>query len=222
MEGHPDSWVRAGKLRLLEAKGTGVIEEETKEGTLATVQVSETLDGVESPEAREAERDSAPPRMRLFVSYAHDDEKKIRKLSKHLTILGQRGYIQTWQDTELIAGEDWRERILEELDDADIVLLVYSTNSRASEFIQTIEGPEAVKRAKEKAQPCTLIVVPLDRNDWDQNSSLEQELKTLQAATWNAKAIQDFTPQSKGWLQVEQAIRKAVEARRERPGMRGE
>ena len=83
------------------------------------------------------------------------------------------------------------------------------------EFIQQTEAPDAVKRAKDKDQPCTLIVVPLDRNDWDKNSSLEQELKTLQTATWNAKAIQDFTPQSKGWLQVEQAIRKAVEARRE-------
>ncbi|MFM9961971.1 MAG: COR domain-containing protein, partial [Planctomycetaceae bacterium] len=78
LDEHPDSWVRVGKLRRLEAKGTSETEEETKEGELATVHVTETLDGVESPQAREADRETAPPRLRLFVSYAHKDAKKIR------------------------------------------------------------------------------------------------------------------------------------------------
>ncbi|MDH3659960.1 MAG: hypothetical protein OEU92_08020 [Alphaproteobacteria bacterium] len=128
LEGHPDSWVGVGRLRKLEEKGREETDETTREGDLATVNVSETLDHVESREARAAERPDAPQRMRLFVSYAHDDEKKIAPLSKHLTILGRRGYIQTWQDTQLIAGEDWEDRILEELGRADIVLLLYSTS----------------------------------------------------------------------------------------------
>ncbi len=213
LDEHPDSWVPAVKLRKLEAKGTRETEEVTKESELATVNVTETLDGVESPQAREADRETAPPRMRLFVSYAHDDAKKIRPLSKHLTILGQRGYIQVWQDTQLVAGEEWEDRILEELDRAAIVLLLYSTNSRASSFIQKIEAPQAVKRAQDK-RACTLIVVQLDRKDWDANVALEQELKKFQAATWNAKPVVDFKPQSKGWQEVERSIRDAVELRR--------
>ena len=214
MEGHPDSWVRAGKLRLLEAEGTRETKEETRDGELATVNVTATLDGVESQEAREADWASAPPRMRLFVSYAHDDARLIRPLSKHLTILGERGYIQTWQDTQLVAGEDWKDRILDELGQADIVLLLYSTASRASNFIQQTEAPEAVKRAKAKEQPCTLIVVPLDRKDWDASVPLEGDLKAFQTATFNAKPVREFSPQAKGWQEVEHSIRKAVELRR--------
>ena len=219
MEDHRDSWVRAGKLRLLEEKGTKEVEEETKDGELATVMVTETLDGIESPQARAADRESAPPRMRLFVSYAHDDEKKIRPLSKHLTILGERGYIQTWQDTQLVAGEEWKDRILEELARADIVLLFHSINSCASTFIQQTEAPEAVKRAQAGDNSCTLIVVPLDRKDWDKNVPLEQELKKFQTATWNAKPVLEYSPQRKGWQEVEHSIRKAVEPRRK--GMPG-
>lgn len=217
---HPDSWVRVGKLRKLEEKGTTETEEDTREGELATVRVSETLDRVESPEARAAERPDAPRRMRLFVSYAHDDAKQIAPLSKHLTILGRRGYIQVWDDRQLIAGEVWEDRILEELERADIVLLVYSNSSRASGFIQEKEGPRAVERAKSADGPCSLIVVPLDRDDWDDNAPLERDLKKLQTATWNAKPVLEFDPERKGWLEVEQSIRKAVELRRQEMGGR--
>lgn len=113
-----------------------------------------------------------------------------------------------------MAGEEWKDRILEELAEADIVLLLYSTASRASRFIQDVEAPEAVKRAIGGPKRCALIVVPLDRKDWDPNVPLEQDLKKLQTATWNAKPIMDFSPQGKGWQQVEQSIRKAVELRR--------
>ncbi|MFM9964950.1 MAG: TIR domain-containing protein [Planctomycetaceae bacterium] len=128
--------------------------------------------------------------------------------------MGQRGYIQAWQDTQLIAGEEWEDRILQELERADIVLLLYSTNSLASPFIQQIEAPQAVQRARDEQQACSLLVVLLDRKDWDENVALEQELKKFQAATWNAKPVLDFKPRSKGWLEVERSIRDAVELRR--------
>ncbi len=211
---HPDSRVRVGRLRKLEEKGTKETDEDTREGDLATVKVSETLNEVENPEARAADRPSGPPRMQLFVSYAHDDAKQIAPLSKHLTILGQRGYIQAWQDTQLVAGEEWKDRIFEELDRADIVLLLYSTASRESNFIQKEEAPRAVKRATNNKQPCTLIVVPLDRKDWDTSVKLEADLKKLQTATWNANPVLDFQPQRKGWLEAERSIREAVKLRR--------
>ena len=83
-----------------------------------------------------------------------------------------------------------------------------------TDFIQTVEAPEAVRRTKSTDQPCTLIVVPLDRKDWDATVELECELSTLQTATWNARPVTDFRPQAKGWLEVENSIRKAVKLRR--------
>ena len=103
-----------------------------------------------------------------------------------------------------------------ELDQADIVLLIYSTASRASDFIQDKEGPEAVRLSQSAA--CRLIVVPLDRKDWDDHAPLEQELKKLQTASWNAQPVLDFKTQAKAWLEVEEAIRKVVLTLRTTPG----
>jgi internalin A len=209
---HPDTWVSADKLRLLEEEGTKETVEQTKDKTLASVQVVPTLDTVESREARVADWPSAVPRQHLFISYAHEDARKIRPLSMHLTILSSRGYIQVWDDKQLIAGEEWEARIHEELDRADIVLVVYSTAARASQFIQTKEVPRVLERARQKK--CAIIVLPLDRKDWDTSHPLEVELKKYQTASWNAKPVLEFRPQSKGWQEVEQAIRKAVNRRR--------
>lgn len=219
LHGHAGSWVQAEKLRQLERNRTPETQELTKDSHLANVQVSEALDAVESREARAAANvGSAPPRMRLFVSYAHEDIVKVKRLSPHLTILGRRGYIQPWQDTQLVAGEQWRERIVEELRAADIVLMLYSTNSCASSFIQEVEAPLAVERALSSENPCTLIVVPLDRNEWDLTVALEERLRIFQTATWNAKPVLEFKPQRGGWHEVERSIRDAVELRRRQSG----
>lgn len=212
LSGHPDTWVSARKLRLLEDHKTAETLEETKEKELTVVKVTPTLNEVESQEARDASKPDAPKRLRLFVSYAHADARKIKSLGTHLKILGRRGYIQVWDDKQLVAGEEWEERIMAEMEQADIVLLIYSTASRASDFIQDKEGPLAVKLSQAKA--CRLIVVPLDRKDWDDQAPLEKDLKKLQTASWNARPVLDFTPQSKGWEEVEQAIRKVVETLR--------
>jgi internalin A len=217
LAGHPDSWVSMEKLRLLEREGLQDTREETKERALVKVEVSPTLDTTESKEARDAGSPGAPRPLRLFVSYAHADEKKLKgKLSPHLTILSRRGYIQPWEDKQLIAGEDWEERIMKELEEADIVLLIYSTHSRASEFVQQKEIPKALARANE--DQCALLVVPLDRKDWDEDFALEQQLSKRMTATWNAQPVLKFTPQADGWQEVEHSIRKAVQARRGRRG----
>lgn len=215
LAGHPDSWVSMEKLRLLEREKIPETREETKERALVKVEVSSTLDTTESKEARDAGSPGAPRPLRLFVSYAHADEKKLKgKLSPHLTILSRRGYIQPWEDKQLIAGEDWEERIMKELEAADIVLLIYSTHSRASEFVQKKEIPKALARANE--DQCALLVVPLDRKDWDEDFALEQQLSKRMTATWNAQPVLKFTPQADGWQEVEHSIRKAVQARRGR------
>ena len=212
----PEKWVEMADLRLAERDRDENIKVVVGAGTekkRVHVPVEKTLNDVESPEAREAEGPDAPRRMRLFVSYAHDDERRIKPLMTHLTILGTRGYIQAWNDKQLLAGEQWKERIVTELGAADLVLLIYSSASRASKFIQGTEGPLAVELAEKKG--CAVIVVPLDRKDWDETVPLEKALKALQTATWNAKPILDFRPPSRGWLEVEHAIRAAVLARRE-------
>jgi hypothetical protein len=78
-------------------------------------------------------------RMQLFISYAHLNEKEITPIKPHLTHLSQQGYIQVWQDRDLVAGEQWETGIKEALNKADLVLIFYTTAARVSKFVQETE-----------------------------------------------------------------------------------
>jgi signal recognition particle receptor subunit beta len=211
----PEKWVEMRELRRAEQE-----EDESIKVTVSDdpnvprvkVPVVKTLDTVESPEARVAEGPKAPVRMRLFLCYARADTKKLKPLSVLLTILGQRGYIQAWDDKQLVAGEELQERILAELGQADIVLMVRSHAWCASRFVQEMEVPEALRLRKEKG--CTVIVLPLDRETWDESVEVDRELKKFLTVTGNAQPVLSIQPPWKAWEQVEESIRKAVEARR--------
>jgi len=214
VEGHPGTWVKVEKLRRKERERTTEIEEETEDGAPVMVPVSATLDQVESDAATAAAGPTPPPRMRLFISYAHDNERELQPVRQHLTLLGQRGYIQTWHDRDLVAGENWETGILEELNRADIVLIFYTTKARISTFIQQTELPVSLDRSDRGE--CTVLWVPLERNDLLDGHPLEKRLKALQCATRDARPIFDFERPAKGWLEVEESIRRAVEKRREK------
>jgi internalin A len=211
----PAEWVRMKELRMAEREKDEVLKvtigQEPNERRL-TLPVGKTLDAVESPEARAAEGPTPPRRVRLFVSYAHADARKLKTLSTQLTILGRRGFIQPWEDKQLIAGEDWHERIMDELAAAEIVLLIYSDQSQASAYVQDKEIPKALVRMDEGK--CVLIPVPLDGAELDPANPQEQRLKKLMTATWNAKPVLKYARHADAWREVGRSIRATVEARR--------
>jgi hypothetical protein len=154
----------------------------------------------------------AETRMRLFISYAHPNEKELIPLRQHLTYLSQQGYIQVWNDRDLAPGEQFEDEITDALRRADIVLLFYTTAARISDFIQNTELPLA--RARSDAKQCTIVWVPLERSDLDESHPLERRLAKLACGTTDKRPVYDFDKEAKGWMEVEQAIRRAVEARR--------
>ncbi len=146
------------------------------------------------------------------ATHAHENEKELRPFRQHLTHLSQQGYIQVWHDRDLVPGEMWETGITDALQRADIVLIFYTTAARISDFIQQTELPTALARAD--AKQCTVLWVPMERNDLDAKHPLEHRLARIICATTDAQPIYDYDIVQKGWLQVEQSIRRAVEVRR--------
>ncbi|MFA7005239.1 MAG: COR domain-containing protein [Verrucomicrobiia bacterium] len=213
----PEKWVEMRELRMAERDKDETLKVTVgKEPDEKRIQlpVVETLNKVESEAARKAAGPDAEPRMQLFISYAHANEKELLPFRQHLTHLSQQGYIQVWHDRDLVAGEKWEKGIVEALNRADIVLLFYTTAARISKFIQEKELLISLDRA-DKSE-CMLIWVPLERNDLDKKHALEKRLSELQCATKDAQPIYEFETKPLGWLQVEQSIRDAVVKRRKR------
>lgn len=82
----------------------------------------------------------------LFISYAHSDEKLKIALVKHLEPLRRMKLIDTWHDGMLKAGDEWEQEISENLEMADIILLLVSIDFINSEYCYDIELEQALER----------------------------------------------------------------------------
>ena len=90
--------------------------------------------------------DPATPPVSLFYSYAHEDEALRDELRGHLKILERRGLLSSWHDREIKPGEDWHAKIDEELQMADLVLLLVSKDFIESDYIFGNELTVAMQR----------------------------------------------------------------------------
>jgi hypothetical protein len=95
--------------------------------------------------------------LKVFISYAREDEALREKLEKQLAILRRQGLIATWHDRKITAGREWAGRIAAELETADIILLLVSDEFLASDYIDEVE----VKRAMERHVAGEARVIPI-------------------------------------------------------------
>ena len=65
--------------------------------------------------------------VKVFVSYSHHDEEWRKALETHLSILKREGLVTVWTDRRILPGERWPEKISENLETADLILLLVSS-----------------------------------------------------------------------------------------------
>src|SRR3954467_8205178 len=90
----------------------------------------------------------ASPPYRVFYSYSHADIKMLEKLRKHMAMLRRQGLIAEWYDRAIEAGSEWRQEIEQELEAADVILLLVSADFLPSEFGYEEEMSRAIERAR--------------------------------------------------------------------------
>ncbi|MEX1330384.1 MAG: TIR domain-containing protein [Desulfobacterales bacterium] len=85
------------------------------------------------------------PPLKVFYSYAHEDEPLRDRIDEHLEILRRQNLIVGWHDRHIIPGTEWNRVISDQLLAADIVLLLVSKAFMASTYVNEVEIPEAMK-----------------------------------------------------------------------------
>ena len=96
--------------------------------------------------------------LKVFLSYASQDKPLVRELSRRL--VGE-GWIDTWQDEKsLLPGQDWRVKIEEAVEEADIVIICLSNQAVNKEGYVQKELRYAREIALEKPED-TIFLIPL-------------------------------------------------------------
>jgi internalin A len=101
---------------------------------------------------------------RLYISYAEEDEAFCKAFEKHIWPLQQRDKLIVWSKGKLIAGMETDEVQRQEMQKANIVVLLLSADYFYNRDIWNIELKEAMKRAE--LGECTLAVIVVRDCDW--------------------------------------------------------
>jgi internalin A len=142
--------------------------------------------------------------LKLFLSYSHKDEKHIDELRKWLKIMERQALIQPWYDRGISPGEKWKEEILHELQEADVIVCQISPDFLNSDFCVLAELDLAIRR-KEKGEialvgyilhTCAFGDIP--------------KLKSFQLAPRDCKPLRGWPDKHKYWQAVYESIKEAI------------
>lgn len=139
----------------------------------------------------------------VFFSYSHKDEELRDRLEVALATLKRQGLIETWHDRCLRVGDEFDPGIRQELERADIILLLVSPDFIASSYCYDVEMTRALER--HHAGQARVIPVILRACDWHPTP-----FGKLIAAPRDGKAIRSWPDLDEAFLDVAKKIREAL------------
>jgi hypothetical protein len=142
--------------------------------------------------------------LKLFYSYAHEDEQLREKLETALALLKRQQYIEGWHDRKIVAGKEWAGHIDAHLAEADIVLLLISPDFMASDYCTEVELKTALERHQRRLS--RVVPILLRPTDWETS-----DIAKLHGLPTNAQPITTWRNEDAAFTNVAQGIRKLVE-----------
>jgi hypothetical protein len=142
--------------------------------------------------------------LKVFCSYAHEDEVLCQQLYAHLRPLERQGLLALWHDRLIAAGTDWAEAIDVHLTTASLILLLISPDFFVSDYCYGIEMDTALKR--HQANEALVVPILLRPVDWT-----GVPFARLRALPTNAKPVTTWSNQDQAFADVVAGIRQVIE-----------
>lgn len=141
--------------------------------------------------------------VKLFISYSHKDEMYREALDSHLSLLKREKVIDSWHDRKLVGGQHWKTEISQNLNNADIVIVLISSDFIASDYCFENEMLTALERHEQNIS--FLIPVIIRPTDWS-----SAPFSKIQALPKDAIPISKWESADDAWLNVVKGIREVA------------
>ena len=144
---------------------------------------------------------------KVFISYAHRDEKYKNELLTMLAGLENQKIIKVWQDRRIDPGEEWYKAIRTAMKTCQLALLLVSQYFLASSFIRNEEIPTLLEQRINNG--LTVIPIIIRPCMWKRDPIL----KRLQALPRDGKPVASVSSPNKRdqiWADIVEAIEKRV------------
>lgn len=109
------------------------------------------------------------PQPTIFISYSHKDETEKNALVTQLGVLQNAGLIDLWVDDRIEAGGDWKAKIEQAINQAQVAILLITANFLTSKFILEKEVPRLLDRRQREGLvvfPVIARACPWDKVGW--------------------------------------------------------
>jgi len=148
------------------------------------------------------------PLAKVFFSYSHADEALRDQLERQLSLLKRQGTIEVWHDRRIGAGQELNTEIDLNLEEADIILLLVSSDFLASDYCYDREMMRALERHREGS--AIVIPVILRACTWH-----DAPFGKLMATPTDGRPVTQWPDRDQAFLEVANAIKAA--AKRTKP-----
>ena len=141
----------------------------------------------------------------VFISYSHYDEIHKNDLVTRLKgIQREFEHLKWWDDRQMVSGE-WETQILEELERAEITVLLISPDFIASDYCFNKEMEAALLKYHEKGHVVIPIIVR-HTDGWNRH-----EIGKLQALPKDAEPLDKWENPDRFWGDVQNALTREIE-----------
>ena len=141
---------------------------------------------------------------KIFFSYSKHDKEYLDQLLRHLAGLKRQGKLLPWADHDILPGEEWDDKIKEELATADIILLLISADFLATDYIWNVEITAAMER-HERGE-ARVIPVVVRACEWG-----NLPFSKLNGLPVKGKPVTSFSDRDAAWLTVVKGIEKVID-----------
>ena len=148
-----------------------------------------------------------PQPYKLFTIYAREDAQYLEELRGQLRPLEHAGRIKVWSDREINPGVDWEREIVQNLDTADIILILVSAAYYNSAYIHEKEIKYAINR-HERGETKVLPVIVRPCHFLD-----DPVISRLQVLPTDGKPVTDrrhWQERDDAWLDVVAGVKKTL------------
>lgn len=148
--------------------------------------------------------ETKPRGKKIFISYSQNDKALLQEFLAHLSPLKRNGKISSWHDREILPGDEWDGTIKEELQTADIILLMISATFLSTDYIWDVEIAVAMERhARGNARVIPIFLKPCK---WE-----DAPFSKLNGLPSKGKPVSSHSDRDEAWLEVVNGIARVLD-----------
>jgi TIR domain len=141
--------------------------------------------------------------VKICFCYSREDEPLLKKIKAHLRPMQREGLIKIWYDREIDAGMEWEAEIKKQLESAEIILLLISSDFMDSDYCYSKEMQQALARhSNGEAKVIPIILRPVYWQD--------APFGKLQALPTETKPVTSWSNIDEAFLDIATGIQKAI------------